>query len=292
MEKIETHIVVKMDKAVRLSDYGGKAFSLLPTRKGVKKAITKGLVFVNGERGKTGDWLSGGETLELFKPNIKKGGRKLRIKIPVIFEDDHFAIVSKPAGIPVSGNQFRTLESALSFNLTVSTQPDVLRHPKPVHRLDHPTSGLLIIAKTHKTLTAFSKLFEERKVQKEYMAICIGSLKPAFEISSTIKTKDSFTHVESLRSVPSEKYGTLSLVKLSPTTGRRHQLRIHMFENGTPILGDKQYSLKNKVLYGKGLYLFASKLSFDHPIEQTKLTFDLPMPSKFEKIFSSNSEEE
>jgi len=289
LEKIESHTVGQLDKKIRLSDYGGKAFSLLPTRKGVKKAITKGLVFVNGERGKTGDWLKGGEILELFKSNFKQPNRKLLIKIPIVFEDEHLAVVIKPPGIPVSGNQHRTLENGLQGLLKLSPQPDSIKLPKPVHRLDHPTSGLIIVAKTKSAVRSFTELFAERKIDKTYLAVCIGEVK-AQKVSSSIRGKKADTQFIPLSNIPSPSFGTLSLVQLKPITGRRHQLRIHLHENGTPILGDKQYFIDGKILKGKGLYLFANKLQFDHPFTKKPLVFEAETPTKFLKLFPSDKQ--
>ncbi|WP_342454901.1 hypothetical protein [Tenacibaculum sp. L6] len=78
----------------------------------------------------------------------------------------------------------------------------------------------------------------------------------------------------------------MNLVKLQPQTGRKHQLRKHLFAIGNPILGDKEYFLEDLILNGKGLFLHASTLDFKHPFSEEKITITKELPKKFKKIFS------
>ena len=143
----ETHLVPEGVSAVRLSGYARSAFTSIPSRKGVDKAIKRGELRVNGEPAGTGDWIKPGQLLELVdtQQNIPK---TYRLSLEVVFEDDDLAVINKPPGIEVSGNKFKTITNALAGSLTASPQPDALPWPRPVHRLDYSTSGLLIVAKT------------------------------------------------------------------------------------------------------------------------------------------------
>ena len=107
------------------------------------------------------------------------------------------------------------------------------------------------------------------------------------KLETTIKGKAAISHYKVLQEIPSPKFDQLNLVELSPETGRRHQLRIHMSELGTPILGDKTYGIEGKVMQGKGLYLHALSLSFDHPITKEKIEATTPLPAKFEKLMEN-----
>ena len=113
---IETHIVPSISEAQRLSDYLCGVFPQLPSRKSVKNAIRAGLVFVDGKKGYTGDWVISDQKIELYE--LDQTPTKIyKYKIKVVYEDEDIAIVNKPAGISVSGNQFRTVENAFSIEL-------------------------------------------------------------------------------------------------------------------------------------------------------------------------------
>ena len=185
----------------------------------------------------------------------------------------------------VSGNKRYTLENTLSKNLTESNEIDALQRAEPIHRLDHPTSGALLIGKTSSAVIELNKYFEEKKIDKTYFEVTMGKQKKSGTISDEIKGKSAETKFKVVETVPSEKYEFLNLVELKPSTGRRHQLRIHMAGLGNPILGDNQYGIEGKILKGKGLYLHSSKLEFDHPITKEKVSVEIPLPNKFLKIF-------
>lgn len=283
MKTIEKHTVPELDAASRLSDYAVGIFEAITTRKGIKKAISKGLIKVDNKRGTTGQLIKGGESIELLE--AKNNKPTIDLKLEVLFEDEYLAIVNKPAGLVVSGNQERTLENALGGNLNKSTQADALQRPLPVHRLDHPTSGLIIIAKTRSIQTALSQMFADKTIDKTYHAITIGTSEKEGTIEKDIKEKKATTHFKQVKSIESDKYGALNLMELKPLTGRRHQLRIHMLENGTAILGDKKYFHEGKVSMGSGLYLSATALSFKHPQTGEDIKLEIELPKKFLKIF-------
>ena len=194
------------------------------------------------------------------------------------------AIIYKPAGILVSGNKFVTIANGLTQNLKKSNQSDAVK-PQPIHRLDYPTSGLLLIGKTSTAITELGKLFEEKEIQKTYFAISIGKMNPEGIINSLVDDKNAQTEFEVLKSVVSERFEFLNLVKLLPKTGRKHQLRKHLLSIGSPILGDKEYFLKDKILNGKGLFLHAASLEFTHPFTKEKISISKEFPKKFTKIF-------
>ena len=284
MVKIESHIVPALERKARLSDYAGGIFKTVPSRKGMKKAIDKGLVQLNGKTAKTGDFISEGDVLDLFE-NPNQTRPIIELKLEVLFEDEHLAIIYKPAGIEVSGNRKWTLENALPPNLKPSTEPDALKFPEPIHRLDYPTSGALLIGKTASVVTALNKLFEERKVQKVYHAVAIGKMDMSGTIETPIDGKPSKSVFTVLKTVESERFTFLYLLKLEPYTGRRHQLRKHLSEMGNPILGDRDYGTEGLILSGKGLYLHASSLLFQHPASKEELFVEATLPKKFRKLF-------
>jgi len=269
---------------VRLQEYAVGKFKTIVSRKGIKKAIKKGLVFVNSRRGFTGDWILGGETLVLYR-GIQAKKPALNLVLEVLFEDDYLAIVNKPAGILVSGNRRCTIENALSFNLKMSSQEDALQWPEPIHRLDYPTTGALLVGKTLTAVVLLNKLFQNREIKKIYHAVSVGFIKPEGQIIEPIDGKKSQSEFKKIKTISSKKYECFNFLKLQPHTGRRHQLRKHLYSLGSPILGDLQYKKEGKVLKGKGLYLHASTLSFEHPILGSSIKGYASLPKKFKKLF-------
>jgi 23S rRNA pseudouridine1911/1915/1917 synthase len=281
----ESHIVPPLAKRIRLSDYLPDIFETIPSKKGIKKAIKKKLVQLNGGVAYTGDYLTGGEVIDLLSDETYKHSTAITFDFEVLFEDEYLAIINKPAGIVVSGNQRRTIENALTNRLTASGALDALPQMQAIHRLDYPTSGALLIGKTRSAAVTLNKLFEHRKIRKSYLAITIGDCPRQGTIDLPIDGKSALSHYKVVETKESNKYGQLNLVQLNPETGRRHQLRIHMSSQGVPIIGDQIYSPEGKTVKGNGLFLFAQSLSFIHPITKVQLKISAPIPKKFKQFF-------
>ena len=284
MQLVETHIAEEQKKPIRFQEYGVGIFKTIPTKSGIKKAIKKKLIFIDGVLATTSKYIFGGEKIELFNADNQPGIKELKLNLKILFEDDYLAIIFKPVGILVSGNKLVTIANGLTHNLKKSKQPDAVK-PQPIHRLDYPTSGVLLIGKTSSAIRNLSQLFEKKEIQKTYIAISVGRMEKTGEIKDLIDEKEAFTAFEVLRTVTSERFEFLNLVKLKPTTGRKHQLRRHLYSIGNPILGDKEYFLDHKILNGKGLYLHASSLEFIHPFTNEKLLVTEELPKKFKTIF-------
>lgn len=289
MPRKETHIVPVLSAPMRLSDYAGGVFAAIPSRKGMKKAIDRGSVLLNGSKANTGDYVSGGETLELLLDENPASRPTIDLKLEVLLEDDHLAAINKPAGIEVSGNRKWTVENALHGNLKPSTATDALTYPEAIHRLDYPTTGVLLVGKTRTAIAALNELFAKRLVTKGYLAITIGEMAKEGVIETPIDGKPSKSSYTVVDSVASERFGRLNLVSLEPHTGRKHQLRKHMASIGCPILGDKDYGLDGLILKGKGLYLHASALTFTHSETGMEHNIQAPIPKKFLKIFPNSA---
>ncbi|KGL60500.1 MULTISPECIES: RluA family pseudouridine synthase [unclassified Polaribacter] len=284
MQLAETHIVEKLEKSIRFQEYGVGIFNTIPTKSGIKKAIKKELIFIDGLLATTSKFISGGEKIELFESENSSTFERLKLDLEVLFEDSYLAIIYKPAGILVSGNRFVTIANGLTQNLKKSNQLDAVR-PQPIHRLDYPTSGLLLIGKTSSSINALSALFKNNEIQKTYFAITIGKMEENGEMNFHIDEKIALTQFDVLRTVVSKRFTFLNLVKLSPKTGRKHQLRKHLSSIGNPILGDKEYFKEGLVLNGRGLYLHASALDFIHPFTKDTISITKENPKKFTTIF-------
>lgn len=287
---IETHIAPLQETPIRLQEYGVGIFTTIATKSALKKAIKKKLLFVNGKIATTAMFIKGNEVIT-YNPEMAtnlsillKGKRRLLLNLEVVYEDDYLAIINKPAGILTSGNAFKTVANGLQQNLTKSEQADAV-HPQPVHRLDYPTTGLLLVGKTTASILALNKLFENKKIAKTYLAVTIGTMQENGSIAIKVDGKDALSFYETLKTVPSKRFGFLNLVQLSPKTGRRHQLRKHLAAMGNPVLGDAVYGIEGLVLKGKGMYLHAFSLEFTHPFTKEKLRLEKKTTGKFDKLF-------
>lgn len=196
------------------------------------------------------------------------------------------AVINKPAGITVSGNSFKTIFNALPYNLKESTESDALFKPTPVHRLDNQTSGILLIAKTKTAQIELGKQFENKTIQKNYVAIVVGAIFKNCTVNSPIENKESLTFFETIEVVKSLKFKELTYLKATPKTGRTHQIRIHLASIGHPILGDKLYGDKEMLHKGKGLFLAATDITFLHPKTSEKITFKIAVPNKFNSLLN------
>ena len=280
----------QQEAPIRLQEYGVGIFQMALTKSAFKKVLKKKYVTVNDARGTTATFIYGGEQIILSIPKEKESDKRLIFPLKVLFEDDHLAVIHKPAGILVSGNSFKTIANALDQNLVPSQLFDATK-PQPVHRLDYATTGILLVGKTKSSIRSLCQLFEDRAIQKSYFAVSIGEMPSEGEMNTEVDDKTARSTYIVKDSVPSERFGTLNLVQLTPYTGRRHQLRQHLAHRGNPILGDQQYGEEPLILNGKGLYLHAHSLAFVHPFTQEKLYVIDKLPERFTKIFPSKSEQ-
>lgn len=280
---LATHTVPEGTDGARLSEYAIGVFEMVPTRNGIKNAIRRGTVSVDGAPGTTATRVRAGQRIDLIDaPGPVRPVYEM--KLHVVYEDEHLAVVDKPAGIPVSGNAFRTVENALPFNLVASGIRSALARPRPVHRIDAQTSGLLLVAKTSLALVALGRGFEGRDISKRYRAIVIGDIAGPGRIDNHIDGRDAVSEYAPVFSVPSLRSGRLSLVDLFPRTGRTHQLRRHLAHIGHPILGDSLYGPEGLILRGKGLFLAAVEISFAHPVGGAPMRFAIDEPAKFRTL--------
>ena len=236
---------------------------------------------IDGCQAATASWVETGQRIEFIPPDIPPA-KIFKLQIPVIFEDEYLAVINKPAGIKVSGNCFRTIENALLYNLSPSQLPTALVMPQPVHRLDALTSGLLLIAKTRLVRIALGEMFAEHKIIKTYQAIVIGKTPQQDTITSPLQDKRAVTQYKRIKLTPSLRDNHLSLLELMPETGRTHQLRIHLSGSGFPILGDKLYGNPGHIYKGKGLFLSATGLQFEHLVTHKLINLKIDPPAKFD----------
>lgn len=286
MLKLGEYIVNNLKAQQRASDFLINISPKYSTKNAVKKGIKRGEFYINGKIATTATFIKNLDKIEWFDTELQRP-KAYDLKIPILYEDDYLAIVHKPAGLVVSGNQFKTLENALIDQLLTSTQPDAWKWAKPVHRLDAATSGIVVVSKTNSAHTSLAKLFEERKVHKTYHAIVHGIPSPNKGIMRTpVNGLQSESNYQVVDTSPSLKNKNISLLKLSPKTGRTHQLRIHCSQMGHPIMGDKIYAGENGTLTHKGLFLAATSIEFTHPITSIELNISIEIPKKLTSLLA------
>ncbi len=285
----QTFIVPELNRAIRFVDYACEIITIIPSRSGIKKAIKRGELLLDGIKVEEGRWIKEGMEIQLGEIE-RKPLKIFPLALEVVFEDEYIAVINKPAGYEVSGNKYQTIYNALPRNLRISSEPDALLNPLPIHRLDYPTSGLLLIAKTRKARIELGKQLEEKKIKKRYRAIVQGKLEGNGELNEPIDEKESVSEYSCVKIVPSLQSEFLTLVDLWPHTGRTHQLRIHMAGIDHPIVGDKKYGNPDSMLKHKGLFLAAVELTFVHPVSGEILNVEINEPNKYKALLIRESQ--
>lgn len=208
-------------------------------------------------------------------------------KIEIVFEDDVLIAVNKP-------NNFLIHQSHYARNITEITLLQKLENQLgytvyPLHRLDRKTSGIILLLKDKSRVAEFQKLFSNKLIAKTYYAIVRGFSPASGEINSPVKEddsgiyKDALTRFETLAQIelpiPVNLHNTsrYSLLKLTPKTGRMHQLRKHMNKINHPIIGDPKYGdrfhnrMFEKEFGSTYLLLHAYQIEFTHPVSGQKM---------------------
>lgn len=201
--------------------------------------------------------------------------------LDVVYHDNHILVVNKPSGLlSVPGNQPQYYDSAMS------RVKEKYGFCEPAHRLDMATSGILLFAMSKAADSELKRQFRERETEKHYQAIVWGWLqqdrgvvnmplicdwenRPRQRIDYIVG-KRAVTEYDVLERLPNNS----TRVKLTPITGRSHQLRLHMLALGHPILGDKFYSHPQAKAMSPRLCLHAESLTIKHPITGEKMTFE------------------
>ena len=198
-----------------------------------------------------------------------------------IYEDENVLVLNKPSGL-------------LSVKKAeYSPEPTLEDYGLVAHRLDRDTSGVVILAKNEPTQKLLRRQFQERKAHKTYYAVVEGRPKldeAMIDLPISRNIKHPTTFLVDPNGKPSQTYykviktnDKFSLLELRPTTGRTHQLRVHLNYLGTPILGDRVYGTA-KPDTDLRLYLHAAKLEITIPEGQRRV-FEAPLPEEFERVF-------
>jgi len=291
----------------------------------LQEVIKAGGVKVNGKVAKSSQKLSPADVVQITLPELPS--REISpedIPLSIIYEDEDLIIINKPADIivhPARGNTHGTIANALAFHMASAksdeekdeedeSEADDTKLPiglgefRPgiVHRLDRNTTGVMILAKNDVAQWKIAKQFHDRKVEKSYLAFVHGipdltrdrvnaplGINPKFRYKYAVRPetgKEAITFYEVL-----ESFRGFSLLKLTPKTGRTHQIRVHLSHIKHPVVADDMYG-------GKPVYpwqlkdakpaveapviarcaLHAWTISFTHPTTNEIVSFEAPLP--------------
>ncbi|MCO8046290.1 RluA family pseudouridine synthase [Acinetobacter bohemicus] len=205
----------------------------------------------------------------------------------LIHRDKDFMVIHKPAGLLTVPGKTEDLQDCLISRL-MKIEPKTLL----IHRLDRDTSGILVFALSREGQKSISRQFQERQTDKTYQAIVAGTLDgegmvdvpviydpdhPPLHIAEPNHNKPALTHWQAIEHFEIQGQA-VTRVKLTPITGRSHQLRVHMQYLGHPIIGDTLYATPEQQQLSVRLCLHAERLSFSHPHTQQPVEFYCPAP--------------
>ncbi|RLA64100.1 MAG: RNA pseudouridine synthase [Epsilonproteobacteria bacterium] len=263
-------------------------------------------------------------TLEIRK--MPNPGTKICVKVPpplpekavaenipldIIFEDDHFIVINKKAGMvthPGAGNISGTLVNAILHHYPKMQEMTDAKRPGVAHRLDKGTSGLIIMAKYQKSLEELMLLFSSRQIEKYYHTLVMGTkINPVGSITTTIARhptnrlkmaanvkdgKEAITHYQVLKT-----FEKMTYLQIKLETGRTHQIRVHMAQElRHAVLGDSLYGNPKQDLQRLGdpfksligdypyPFLHAQKIKFIHPFTKKEMEFEAEKPEIFLKV--------
>lgn len=279
----------------------------------VQKLIDAGAVLINGKPAKASYKVRLDDAITVWLPELADEAPVPEdIPIPVIYEDEAFVVVNKPAGMvthPAKGHWSGTLVNALQFHFDRLSTIAGENRPGIVHRLDRDTSGLLIVAKDDRVHKQLAAQFEGRTIRKEYLAIVkgepsrdsdfiekpIGPHPTDREKMAIRPPEDGGKEAVTFYQV-AERFRGYALVRCFPKTGRTHQIRIHLTHIGHPIVADKMYSGRSRLSIGdlRGMdhadadrtlierqALHAFHLEFERPQTGERLSLEAPVPPDF-----------
>ena len=278
------------------------------SRSRIKKWIIDGSITIDQEKKRPRDLVVGGEKILIMIELAENTSSKAEpINIQVEYEDSDIAIINKPAGLvvhPGAGNPDGTLLNGL-----LHKWPELSDIPRAgiIHRLDKETSGLIIVTKN---LIAHNYLVQElsqRKISREYDAICYGVLTGGGTINEPIARhrtqrkkmsvdsngKDAITHYRVIK-----RFRAHTHIKIKLETGRTHQIRVHFAFKRNALLGDPLYSrlmipagcnkgLEESIREFKRQALCASRLRFSHPISRKEIEVKISLPSDLKNLLNA-----
>ena len=288
------------------------------TRNKIQQSVKAGNVRVNDNVVKSNHKVKGGDVVTIVLDYPKETNELLPQDIPIIinYEDDDLLIVNKEAGMvvhPGFGNYDGTLVNALAFHFQNLPNMGEEERPGLVHRIDKNTSGILVVAKTERAMTILAKKFEDRDLNRKYIALVWGDVKEdegtiTGNIGRSLKNRkvmDVFSDGEYGKHAVShykvlERFGYTTLVECKLETGRTHQIRAHFKSIGHILFNDEEYG-GDAILKGTTFTkykqfvqncfkicprqaLHAKSLGFEHPTTKKEVFFDSDLADDMQEL--------
>lgn len=267
------------------------------SRGAAQKLIERGLVRVDGKPGQADMKLREGALVE-----IEEARQDWDLELTALHEDSSILVINKPAGLlmhPLGESWLSAAETSLHGEMNLAGilyKRGLSKVPRCgiVHRLDRPTSGVLVVAKTKAAYESLVEAFKNREMDKTYRAIVRGipsdarveapiGRKPGHrKVEVTPFGKTAQTHIKVVEAAKNH-----ALVEAKPLTGRTHQIRAHLALVGHPVAGDNEFEAAGARPKAPRLMLHAYKLSFEHPKTGETLAFTAPYPRDFKEFWKT-----
>lgn len=292
----ERRISVQCDRAARLDVFVAEAADV--TRSRAESLIKEGRVQADGSiQRKAGYRLREGSEVRIEIPEAAPASVEAEdIDLNILYQDADVAVVFKPSGMvvhPAAGNESGTLVNALLKHLDNLSGIGGEIRPGIVHRIDKDTSGLLLVAKNDRAHVSLSEQIRAHAVHRAYQAILIGGMKDDEGFVDAPIGRHP-TDRKRMAIVPDgreartnwrvlERLRGATLIEARLTTGRTHQIRVHMASVGHPVLGDPVYGPKKPPYpVTGGQLLHAYRIGFVHPSTGEEMRFEAPPEPRFQ----------
>lgn len=267
-----------------LIEFLKKTFSNL-SKNNVKSLLHNEKVFVNGNMTTKYNYeLNVGDTVEIRE--------KVAKNIDIIYEDKDIIVINKPSGLLTVATEKEKNKTAYHLVMEYLKKKNKNNRIFVIHRLDKDTSGIIMFAKNERAKHLYQDNWNDIVKKRCYYAVIDGKMqKKEGTIKSYLKENGNMVYSVKDRSgkLAITEYKVLkerkniSLLDINLKTGRKNQIRVHMKENKTPILGDLKYGEKSKLI--NRLALHAYKLELVNPVTKKLLTFEINMPNEFKMLF-------
>ena len=213
-------------------------------------------------------------------------------KLDIIYEDKDIIVINKPSGLLTVATEKEKNKTAYHLVMEYLKKKNKNNRIFVIHRLDKDTSGIIMFAKNERAKHLYQDNWNDIVKKRCYYAVIDGKMqKKEGTIKSYLKENGNMVYSVKDRSgkLAVTEYKVLkerkniSLLDINLKTGRKNQIRVHMKENKTPILGDLKYGEKSKLI--NRLALHAYKLELVNPVTKKLLTFEINMPNEFKMLF-------
>ena len=200
------------------------------------------------------------------------------MELDISYEDEHLLVINKRAPLAVIPSSLAPGVPTLANGLAHYLGPGFSFHP--VNRLDRGTTGLMVAAKNSWVHDRLRRQLHGGAFSRGYLAVCVGAPEPGSAIRRRVDPAGQPARTDYRLA---ERRGALSLVELTPRTGRTHQIRVHMAALGCPLAGDWLYGTEDRALIGRPA-LHAGRLELEHPLTGRPLAFTAPLPADMKKL--------